>query len=353
MASSLPPLPPRTTLPSKHTRTNSSIDLPAYKRKKAPSIKPSNAFLFKGMHPLYSRHAIDTRHDMMEIRCTQPNCRDFEYKEVNRSLNSTNNYKAHYRKFHPGIALNERDHIAKIEAKAARDIRAGVGVGFFEKPVNQQTHNQRYRNLLLEFVIKNNLSFSLVDKPETKALFSFLSPSTKQIPRKILMGDLKARYEAAEIKIRDKCQDHIQSGGRFALTTDGWAGNNKLDYIAVTGHSTTHDFKSEAILLDIIELVNPVHDGAYLCEKLLEVTDRLGITCSIISITRDNASPNDTMLAKFEDCVKVQYEALDERDKVHFCCKFNRKDGDVRCCAHIYNIAVQAGKLYTNYKDFS
>jgi hypothetical protein len=116
--------------------------------------------------------------------------------------------------------LNERDHIAKIEAKAARDIRAGAGVGFFEKLVNQQTHNQRYRNLLVEFVIKNNLSFSLVDKPKTKALFSFLSLSTKQIPRKILMGDLKARYEAAEIKIRDKCQDYIQSGGRFALTTD-------------------------------------------------------------------------------------------------------------------------------------
>jgi hypothetical protein len=139
MASSLPPFPPQTTLPSKHTRTNSPIDLPAHKRKKAPSIKPSNAFLFKGMHPLYSRHAIDTRHDMMEIRCTQPNCRDFEYKEVNRSLNSTNNYKAHYMKFHPGIGLNERDQMAKVEAKAARDIRAGAGVGFFEKPADQQT----------------------------------------------------------------------------------------------------------------------------------------------------------------------------------------------------------------------
>jgi hypothetical protein len=114
--------------------------------------------------------------------------------------------------------LNKRDHIAKIEAKAERGIRAGVEVGFFEKPDDQQTHNQRYRNLLLEFIIKNNTSFSLVNKPETKALFSFLSPLAKQIPLKILMGDIKARYEATEIKIRDKCQYHIQSGGRFTLT---------------------------------------------------------------------------------------------------------------------------------------
>jgi hypothetical protein len=98
---------------------------------------------------------------------------------------------------------------------------------------------------------------------------------------------------------------------------------------------TTYDSKNDAILLDIIELANPVQDGAYLCEKLLEVTDRLGITCSIISVTRDIASPNDTMLARFEDCVNVQYESLDKRDKVHFCCRFNRKDGDVRCFAQI------------------
>ena len=38
------------------------------------------------------------------------------------------------------------------------------------------------------------------------------------------------------------------------------------------------------------------------------------------------------MLARFEDCVKAQYEALGERDKVHFCCKFNRKYSYVRCC---------------------
>jgi hypothetical protein len=121
----------------------------------------------------------------------------------------------------------------------------------------------------------------------------------------------------------------MQLGGQFALTTDGWARNNKLDYIAVTRHLTTPDFKSNTILLDIIELTNPVHDGTYLCEKLLEVTDRLGITYSIISVTRDTASLNDTMLAQFEDCVKTQYEGLDVRDEVHFCCEFNRKDGDV------------------------
>jgi hypothetical protein len=163
------------------------------------------------------------------------------------------------------------------------------------------------------------------------------------------MNDLKARYESAENKTRDKLQKYVEGGGRIALTTDAWAGNNKLDYIAVTGHFTTSDFQSESMLLDIIELTNPVHDGVYLCQKLVEVTNRLGITCSIISITRDNASPNDTMLARFEEEVRYQYKELEARDQAYFCCKFNRVDGDVRCCAHIYNIGVQTGRLICRY----
>jgi hypothetical protein len=59
------------------------------------------------------------------------------------------------------------------------------------------------------------------------------------------------------------------------------------------------------MLLDIIELINPVHDSAYLYEKLLEVTDHLSIICSIISIIQDNISLNNIILVQFEDCIKV------------------------------------------------
>ena len=128
------------------------------------------------------------------------------------------------------------------------------------------------------------------------------------------------------------------------MTTDGWAGNNKLDYEAVTAHYITKEGEHVAVLLDIIELAEPVHDGIYLCKKLLEVTDRLAITCAIISITRDNASPNNTMLEEFEAETAERFDQMDTRDQAYFYCKFNRAEGDVRCCAHIYNIAVQAGK---------
>jgi hypothetical protein len=111
----------------------------------------------------------------------------------------------------------------------------------------------------------------------------------------------------------------------------------------VTGHYILVNGTKVSTLLDIIELTNPVYSGKYLATKMLEVTDRLGITCVIISVTRDNVSPNDIMLDEFEAVVTRQYDQMSDRDQAYFCCKFNRKEGDVRCCAHIYNIAVQAG----------
>ena len=57
-------------------------------------------------------------------------------------------------------------------------------------------------------------------------------------------------------------------------------------------------------------------------------------------VIRDNAKPNDTMLNDYEVVVQEQYDLIDNRDQAFFCYKFNKKDGDVRCYTHIYNITV-------------
>ena len=114
-----------------------------------------------------------------------------------------------------------------------------------------------------------------------------------------------------------------------------------MDYIAVIAHIIgKEDGESLSILLDIIELTNPVHNGAYLVTKLLEVTNRLNIINSIISITRDNVSLNNTMLDIFKVAVEEKWDLIEEYNKLRFTCKFNRKDGDMRCYAYIYNIIV-------------
>jgi hypothetical protein len=46
------------------------------------------------------------------------------------------------------------------------------------------------------------------------------------------------------------------------------------------------------------------------------------------------------MLDEFKAVVIRQYDQISNRDQAYFCYKFNQKEGDVRCCAYIYNIAV-------------
>jgi hypothetical protein len=61
--------------------------------------------------------------------------------------------------------------------------------------------------------------------------------------------------QTGEAELKIKLQDHINT---ISLITDGWAGNNKLDYIAVTGHWQTKLGEHTSVLLDIIEEIIPV-----------------------------------------------------------------------------------------------
>jgi len=49
------------------------------------------------------------------------------------------------------------------------------------------------------------------------------------------------------------------------------------------------------------------------------------------------------MLDEYEAVVAEQYDVMEDKEQAFFYCKFNRTEGDVRCCIYIYNITVQAG----------
>ncbi|KAF4624263.1 hypothetical protein G7Y89_g13912 [Cudoniella acicularis] len=84
-----------------------------------------------------------------------------------------------------------------------------------------QTHNQKYRTLLIDFIIKNNICFSLVGKLETKALFEFLSLNTKQIARRTLMRNLKEKYERREATQKIKLRSTLNQESELLLQQIG------------------------------------------------------------------------------------------------------------------------------------
>jgi hypothetical protein len=87
---------------------------------------------------------------------------------------------------------------------------------------------------------------------------------------------------------------------------------------AVIGHWQTKLGEHSLVLLDILSnLLIPYMMVGPFAKTLLEVTNRLGIICTVMSVTRDNASPNDMVLEEFEAVVATQWGQM-EKDRLPF-----------------------------------
>jgi hypothetical protein len=313
--------------PPLQSRPHKSIPLP-----------PTNAYIFK--KHLFERHIIPEDNSNMRVTCTQPNC---DYDQVYaRKIEGTGNFTRHYAAKHPEIPYSEKTERAQkgTDSKALK--------GFFTPRETKQSFESRddkFKTLLLSFFVKNNLSFRVVDQQSFKDLIEHLCelklPSSRTLVRR-----LKKTFEKARSELKVELLIHVQSGGRISLTLDCWGARNLKDFMAITAHWINEKWEHKSCILDVIYMEDPVHSGVYMCDLLAKVTEEFGITSSIFTITRDNASPNNVMLDEFEAIVADKWDAMCHEDQARFQLKFTRKNGDIRCLCHVVNIGVQAGKLY-------
>ena len=110
----------------------------------------------------------------------------------------------------------------------------------------------------------------------------------------------------------------------------------------MTGHWINRDWQLQSVTLDIVHLLEPVHSSEYLAGRFLFVTDEFSVTEGLFTVTRDNAGSNDTMLAEIEAISDMQREAEESIHLLQQPWPFTVREGDVRCVAHIINLAVQA-----------
>jgi len=85
------------------------------------------------------------------------------------------------------------------------------------------------------------------------------------------------------------------------------------------------DFKLKSYLLAIKDL-SDIYSGVYMNSVLIEALKQYNIEYNITSITRDNASSNDTLLQAF---IK------------HYNKEGIKFQGDIPCIAHVLNLVIQ------------
>jgi len=153
----------------------------------------------------------------------------------------------------------------------------------------------------------------------------YCNPAFRPISRRTLGRDIHDLYTSLLQQMRQRLQDHIGSGGKINLTLDAWSSPTQVAFLGITSHYIELDtWQFRSVLLGF-ERLRGSHSAEGLARVVLCVLRRFQITSHIRAMTTDNASVNTKMLALLQDSLPG----------------FSQQDGQIRCMAHIINLAAQ------------
>lgn len=128
---------------------------------------------------------------------------------------------------------------------------------------------------------------------------------------------------------------HVHSRGMLSLTTDGWSASNATDVQAITLSWTDDKWNRRDIMFDIIHLKEPMHSGNYFAEHLLAVANDFDITGAVL-LSVETMPPTTLLCKRRSETATAGVDWAVEQSWT-----FTVKENDVRCMAHIINLAVR------------
>ncbi|KAF7146729.1 hypothetical protein RHSIM_Rhsim04G0248700 [Rhododendron simsii] len=185
-----------------------------------------------------------------------------------------------------------------------------------------------YRELLAKAIVDHNYSFSFVEHASNRRLHAYLNRDVKFISRNTAKSIVGKMYQREKESLKHALE-LIPS--KICLTSDLWSSITSDEYMVLTAHYVDENWVLQKKILSFSN-VPPPRNGAILADKLISLLKEWGIEKKIFTITLDNASYNDTLVANlkkhpsFGPCLPCN-------------CNFFR----VRCGAHILNLIVQEG----------
>jgi hypothetical protein len=139
---------------------------------------------------------------------------------------------------------------------------------------------------LLDFVITQNLPFSVVDNPSFLNLLEIHKAGKKaQLPfRQAISGTV---LSDAYITVRNIVKKEIEGSIKVSLTTDGWTGPRGIQYIVLTCHHLTPNFELKSAPIGFTS-ISGKHCTKNLTESIRRMLDEFGIPISkLAGITTD------------------------------------------------------------------
>ncbi|CAL2267097.1 unnamed protein product [Prunus armeniaca] len=184
------------------------------------------------------------------------------------------------------------------------------------------------RRTLTNMIILHEYPLSMVDHIGFKMYSNALQPLFKVCSRNTIKKDIFKVFEVEREKTM-KLLDTNRS--RIAITTDMWTSNNqKRGFMTITSHFIDDARNLQSRLIRFIYVPCP-HTADVLADALLECMFEWNLDHKLFTLTIDNCSTNDSMIAIVLDKIFSSSLMLDGR-------LFH-----MLCCAHILNLVVRDG----------
>ena len=146
------------------------------------------------------------------------------------------------------------------------------------------------------------------------------------ISRKTVKRDIQILlYEELFQSLKIRLQSHISTGAKVNLTIDAGTSSNKLPFWAVTAHWINIGYEKFNTLIGF-ERLQGSHTAGNMADVLVKILKMYGIREAINCITADIATVNDGIFLDLE---------LEMTE-------WSQDNGQIRCLAHVLNLAAQA-----------
>ncbi|KAL9679045.1 hypothetical protein QQ045_017555 [Rhodiola kirilowii] len=208
------------------------------------------------------------------------------------------------------------------------DSCSALGVSPHSATRSSTFKHERFRELIIEAIIKHDLPFSFVEYEGIRSVFEYISPELRLPCRNTVKSHVTKIYENEKLKVQELLS---RAKGRICLTSDLWSSHTTDGYLALTAHFLDSDWNLHKKILGFSHMPPP-HTGNALVEKINSLICEWGIDKNLFSITLDNASANDSFVEKLK--LQLNFRGL---------LLLNGQFFHVRCCAHILNLIVQDG----------
>ena len=147
------------------------------------------------------------------------------------------------------------------------------------------------------------------------------------INRDIISREITTTYQTERAKVKSLLVYLAKTEGqKFSICIDCWTSQTQHAFLGVSIHYINKAWQQESFLLALADLRRR-HTGQYLYKTLNKVLESYGISQSILTVTRDNAGNNQTLMAEFQD----YYERSSVSKSVY----------SIPCVDHVLNLVCQ------------